>query len=129
MHPNFHAYLTGKGSFTQVELAEIDQVSVVKKLRKRQYLLQQGDVWSYNAFVATGCVRTYRVDDAGGVEGRSKIGATNLQVLLTMKREKGTKSRSGEVMASATCRMLGKAPAGSGVSTGCSGFVGGADNG
>ena len=65
MHPNLLLYLTSKGSFSQDELNQIDQVSTIKKLRKKQYLLQEGDVWSNNAFVATGCVRTYRIDDTG----------------------------------------------------------------
>lgn len=37
----------------------------IKKLRKKQYLLQEGDVWRYNAFVLSGFLRTYRVDDKG----------------------------------------------------------------
>ncbi|MDB4904791.1 MAG: Crp/Fnr family transcriptional regulator [Mucilaginibacter sp.] len=43
----------------------IEQAGVVKKLRKHQYLLQEGDVWRYNAFVCEGCLKTYRVDDKG----------------------------------------------------------------
>jgi len=37
-----------------------------KKLRKRQYLLQEGDVCKYNAFVSAGLLRSYTVDDKGG---------------------------------------------------------------
>lgn len=37
----------------------------VKKLRKRQYLLQEGDVCKYQAFVQKGLLRTYNVDDKG----------------------------------------------------------------
>lgn len=40
-------------------------VAVIKKLRKRQYLLQEGDVWKYDAFVSSGCLRTYSVDEKG----------------------------------------------------------------
>lgn len=36
-----------------------------KKLRKRQYLLQEGDVCKYTAFVEKGILRTYTVDDKG----------------------------------------------------------------
>src|SRR4051812_11617904 len=36
-----------------------------KKLRKRQYLLQEGDVGKYTAFVEKGMLRTYTVDDKG----------------------------------------------------------------
>lgn len=37
----------------------------VKKLRKRQYLLQEGDVCKVVAFVENGALRLYRVDEDG----------------------------------------------------------------
>ncbi len=36
-----------------------------KKLRKRQYLLQQDDVCKYTAFVEKGVLRSYTIDDKG----------------------------------------------------------------
>jgi CRP-like cAMP-binding protein len=39
---------------------------IPKKLRKRQYLLQEGDVCRYIAFVEKGMLRSYTVDDKGG---------------------------------------------------------------
>ncbi len=36
-----------------------------KKLRKKHYLLQEGDVCKYTAFVEKGILRTYTVDDKG----------------------------------------------------------------
>lgn len=38
---------------------------IPKKLRKRQYLLQQGDVSKYTAFVEKGLLRSYAIDDKG----------------------------------------------------------------
>lgn len=38
---------------------------IPKKLRKRQYLLQQDDVCKYTAFVEKGTLRLYMVDDKG----------------------------------------------------------------
>jgi len=61
----FKTYLSDKGNFSDDELKRIESVTLIKKLRKRQYLLQEGDVWKYNAFVTKGCVRTYTVDDKG----------------------------------------------------------------
>lgn len=61
----FEKYLRSNATFTASEMQQIEAVSVVKKLRKRQYLLQEGDVWVYNAFVASGCLRTYTVDAKG----------------------------------------------------------------
>src|SRR5215510_172423 len=36
-----------------------------KRLRKRQFLLQDGDVCKYQAFVEKGMLRSYRVDEKG----------------------------------------------------------------
>lgn len=37
----------------------------VKKLRKRQFLLQEGEVGRYQYFIKKGCLRTYTIDDKG----------------------------------------------------------------
>lgn len=37
----------------------------VKQLRRRQFLLQPGDVMRYECFVTEGCLRQYYVDDKG----------------------------------------------------------------
>jgi CRP-like cAMP-binding protein len=36
-----------------------------KKLRKKQYLLQEGDVCKYNTFVSKGLLRSYTIDNKG----------------------------------------------------------------
>ena len=61
----FQNYLTSKITLTDSQLNMIKAVSVIKKLRKRQYLLQEGDLWKMNVFICKGCLRTYRVDDKG----------------------------------------------------------------
>jgi CRP-like cAMP-binding protein len=38
---------------------------IPKKLRKRQYLLQEGDICKYQAFVVKGILRSYTIDDKG----------------------------------------------------------------
>jgi CRP-like cAMP-binding protein len=38
---------------------------VARRLRKRQYFLQEGDVCKYQAFVEKGLLRSYTVDDKG----------------------------------------------------------------
>jgi CRP-like cAMP-binding protein len=65
MFEAFINYLRQRISLSEPESELIRSVSVLKKLRKKQYLLQEGDVWSYNAFVATGCMRSYSVDEKG----------------------------------------------------------------
>jgi CRP-like cAMP-binding protein len=61
----FKQYLTEKSQVTAADLSRIEAACIFKKLRKRQYLLQEGDVWKYNAFIVKGCVRTYTVDEKG----------------------------------------------------------------
>jgi CRP-like cAMP-binding protein len=37
----------------------------VKKLKKKQYLVQEGDIVRYDYFVNKGCLRTYTIDEKG----------------------------------------------------------------
>src|SRR5687767_4036222 len=39
---------------------------IPKKLRKRQYLLQEGDVCKYTTFIEKGALRVYTIDGKGG---------------------------------------------------------------
>ncbi|HZG26412.1 MAG TPA: Crp/Fnr family transcriptional regulator [Chitinophagaceae bacterium] len=50
---------------TEDEFAFCKTLFLPKKLRKRQFLLQEGDVNKYTAFVEKGILRTYTVDDKG----------------------------------------------------------------
>ena len=43
----------------------IKDTFVPKKIRKRQYLLQEGEVCKYAAFIVKGAMRQYSVDDKG----------------------------------------------------------------
>ncbi|MEP6684124.1 MAG: Crp/Fnr family transcriptional regulator [Parafilimonas sp.] len=61
----FRKYLDDKITLTDQDYELIESVSLFKKLRKRQYLLQAGDVWRFNAFVCKGFLRNYYVDDNG----------------------------------------------------------------
>jgi CRP-like cAMP-binding protein len=61
----FEKYLLSKADFIATELQQIQAVSTFKNLRKRQYLLQAGDVWAIHAFVTAGCLRTYSIDGKG----------------------------------------------------------------
>lgn len=59
----FSKYLLNQIELNDEELEMIREVSILKKLRKNQYLLQEGDIWRYNAFITKGCIRTYAVND------------------------------------------------------------------
>lgn len=65
MYDVFHDYINSRATLSAEDNERIRAVAVIKKLRKRQYLLQEGDVWKYNAFVTNGCLRTYSVDEKG----------------------------------------------------------------
>lgn len=65
MFDRFQKYLQDKATFSDEEMERIRSVSILKKLRRRQYLLQEGDVWRYNAFVCQGFLKTFSVDDKG----------------------------------------------------------------
>ncbi|WP_246269321.1 Crp/Fnr family transcriptional regulator [Chitinophaga oryzae] len=58
-------YLREGAGLSDEELQLVKQVTKEKKLRKRQYLLQEGDVSYYNSFVAKGCLRLYRIGKDG----------------------------------------------------------------
>ena len=54
-----------KIQLTEEEKALAKTFFLPKKLRKRQYLLQEGDPCKYAAFVEKGLLRSYTIDDKG----------------------------------------------------------------
>ena len=54
-----------KISITEEEFEFTKTLFIPKKLRKRQYLLQDGDVCKYTAFVEKGMLRTFTIDEKG----------------------------------------------------------------
>lgn len=52
-------------SITDEEFEFCKTLFIPKKLRKRQYLLQEGDVCRYTSFVEKGMLRTFAVDEKG----------------------------------------------------------------
>lgn len=61
----FERYLKERSALTDKEIEQIRAVTVPRRLRKKQYLLQEGDISHYNAFVVKGCLRLYHVGDNG----------------------------------------------------------------
>ena len=61
----FFIHVNEKVSLTDEEQQTIKTFFSPKKLRKKQYLLQEGDVCKYMAFVEKGILRSYNVDDKG----------------------------------------------------------------
>lgn len=52
-------------TLTEKETAVFRSFLSLRRIRKRQYLLQEGDVCRYESFVVTGCLRAYYVDRDG----------------------------------------------------------------
>lgn len=52
-------------SISEEEFDFAKTLFIPKKLRKRKYLLQEGDVCKYTAFVEKGLLRTFSVDEKG----------------------------------------------------------------
>jgi CRP-like cAMP-binding protein len=65
MYKALHHYISSKVSVTEKELEIVSEHFAPRKLRKRQYLLQEGQICRYSAFVVKGVLRQYMVDDKG----------------------------------------------------------------
>ncbi|MBN9383228.1 MAG: Crp/Fnr family transcriptional regulator [Chitinophagaceae bacterium] len=58
--------ITEKITLTEDEFELCKPLFSQRKLRKRQFILQEGDVSRYNIFVGKGLLRSYTIDEKGG---------------------------------------------------------------
>jgi len=65
MYKLFIDKLNEKVELTTEELELLKKYLTPKKLRKKQYLLQEGDVCKHIAFVEKGALRSYSIDEKG----------------------------------------------------------------
>jgi CRP-like cAMP-binding protein len=65
MFEDFEAYITAVTPLSKDELQLMRSLARVKKLRRRQLLLQEGEVCRYKIFVLKGLLRNYRLKDDG----------------------------------------------------------------
>lgn len=67
MHKNLLTYINQYSNLplTSEEEALIEATFQPKKLRKKQYFLQEGDVCKYVGFIVKGAIRQYSVDEKG----------------------------------------------------------------
>lgn len=65
MYELFFKALADKAGFTAEEMGEVKHYLTPKKLRKKQYLLQEGDVCKFTAFIEKGALRSYLIDEKG----------------------------------------------------------------
>jgi len=61
----FRAYVLRQVTISETDFALIESFAHAKKLRKRQYLLQEGDICRNNYFITKGLLRSYSVDNNG----------------------------------------------------------------
>jgi CRP-like cAMP-binding protein len=61
----FAQYIRQQAALTAAEIEVLRARSVVRKLRKWQSLLHEGEVWRLNCFIASGCCRLYRFSEDG----------------------------------------------------------------
>lgn len=65
MYEIFFQTLKSKVDLDEDDMAIIKKHLTPKKLRKKQYLLQEGDVCKFVAFVEKGVLRSYTIDEKG----------------------------------------------------------------
>ncbi|ACU63055.1 Crp/Fnr family transcriptional regulator [Chitinophaga pinensis] len=65
MFETFEAYITAKGHFTREELQLMRSLAIVKRYRRRQLLLKEGEVCQYKMFITKGLLKTYCLKNDG----------------------------------------------------------------
>lgn len=66
MYERLHQHYSRLIEITDEEFEFVKTFFIPRKLRRKQYLLQAGEVCKYSAFVNKGLLRTYTVDGKGG---------------------------------------------------------------
>jgi CRP-like cAMP-binding protein len=61
----FESYIGNHCLFSDKDIAAIKSLAIPKRLKKKEYLLRQGDVCRFHTFVCNGCLRSYQIDDDG----------------------------------------------------------------
>lgn len=72
----FEKYLREKVEISDQEMEIIRNASSMKKLRKGQSILHEGEIWSISCFIASGCLRVYRFDNEG-TDRTARFGVEN----------------------------------------------------
>lgn len=65
MYSILKKHILKKVQLTEKEFNDVTNFFIPKKIRKRQFFLQEGDVCKYLGFVSKGCLRSYSVNDKG----------------------------------------------------------------
>lgn len=62
----YKQYLGERATLTEEEFARLKAAYIPKIIKRRHFLLREGEVSQYYGFVARGCLRTYHLDKKGG---------------------------------------------------------------
>lgn len=65
MLKNFKTYMETEANLTQAEVDRVCALCKVRKLRRRQLWLREGDVCVHKLFIVNGLLKTYRLSDSG----------------------------------------------------------------
>jgi CRP-like cAMP-binding protein len=65
MYNLFEAYITSQATLTPDELRMIRSLSLTRKVRRRHFLLREGEICQHKIFVARGLLRSYHVREDG----------------------------------------------------------------
>lgn len=60
-----HKYLSDRMPLTDAQFDVVQAVFIPKHLKKGEFLLREGEVAKYGAFIAKGCLRSYVIDKSG----------------------------------------------------------------
>ena len=61
----FISYITKQIDLTSEEIEMLRTCHIYRKIKKRQFLLHEGEVCKYSCFVIKGCLRSYRISNDG----------------------------------------------------------------
>ena len=65
MFEDFETYIQSKGSFTEDDLKQMRSLAAFRKLRRHQFLLQEGEICNTKTFVTKGLLRAYLLKPDG----------------------------------------------------------------
>jgi len=61
----FEEYITAHGNFTAEDLLLLRSRAIIKKIHRKEFLLQEGEICRYKIFVTKGLLKTYVVGHEG----------------------------------------------------------------
>jgi CRP-like cAMP-binding protein len=61
----FETYIRANGDFTPEDVKLMRSLAIIKKIRRKEFLLQEGEVCKYKIFIAKGLLKSYCLKDDG----------------------------------------------------------------